>query len=557
MDNIFDVVKRVNKQPFSDFVSQSKYLSAQSNRLSRMSRRGFVFKQYSSLQDSFDEIDEIRKKPNKTQYEKDALKAIEKKRYDSFDSFTNAIEDNNPTFEKSKDIIEDIMLNMSSVVNVGGGLKNDKIKITEDKRGVFDFGLASLGLYRPIEFYSEELYLDILNDKIVSPFKFLDVQDGVVNANLVTKHIVSGVNYFSYTYLNKNYNLERRQKGATKVFNTFPSECVLKSNSDNIVLTYYSDNKTKVFNGSGKARLKYASSNKKSYLIYDKKSDNAKHVDIFMPINLFLRVNDSTRALMFLPAYLIAGALEDYGVQTRISIMRLGADRDVHISASIPIKDYDESTKLAFNKAFNLTSTRTNAEEYMGFFKILAENEGVQATATGDGTRIFQDANYESVSYINDVFTKYKNWAEINKDKPFFNSQVKNSNFQIMLPSIDYNLTNGDLRFKSVLSDLHRIIYTFYFYLDFLSLELMPLQEFLGNIFRRFSEDETFRSVFEVPTETKKIKDLIFDYVRELIKLKYITVSGGEYADSLVQVEEKDKKFEEKINSLKELLNSY
>jgi len=42
-----------------------------------------------------------------------------------------------------------------------------------------------------------------------------------------------------------------------------------------------------------------------------------------------------------------------------------------------------------------------------------------------------------------------------------------------------------------------------------------------------------------------------------LIKLKYITVSGGEYADSLVQVEEKDKKFEEKINSLKELLNSY
>jgi len=557
MDNIFDVVKKVNKQPFSDFVRQSKSLSAQYNKLSSMSSRGFVFKQYSSLQDSFDEIDEIRKKPNKTQYEKDALKAIENKIYDSFDSFTNAIEDNNPTFEKAKDLIENIMLNMSSVVNVGGGLKNDKIKITEDKRGVFDFGLASLGLYRPIEFYSEELYLDILNDKIVSPFKFLDVQDGVVNANLVTKDIVSGVNYFSYTYLNKNYNLERRQKGATKVFNTFPSECVLKPNSDNIVLTYYSDNKTKVFNGSGKARLKYASSNKKSYLIYDKKSDNAKHVDIFMPINLLGGINDSTRALMFLPAYLIAGALEDYGVQTRISIMRLGADRDVHISASIPIKDYDESTKLAFNKAFNLASTTTNANEYMGFFKILAENEGVQATATGDGTTVFDLVDYKNLSYINDVFTKYKNWAEINKDKPFFNSQVKNSNFQIMLPSIDYNLSNGDLSFKSVLSDLHRIIYTFYFYLDFLSLELMPLQEFLGNIFRRFSEDETFRSVFEVPTETKKIKALIFDYVRELIKLKYITVSGGEYADSLVQVEEKDKKFEEKINSLKELLNSY
>ena len=126
-----------------------------------------------------------------------------------------------------------------------------------------------------------------------------------------------------------------------------------------------------------------------------------------------------------------------------------------------------------------------------------------------------------------------------------------------MLPSIAYNLDSGDLTFKSVLGDLHRVIYTFYFYLDFLSLELMPLQEFIGNIFRRFSEDETFRSVFEIPTETKGIKALIFDYVRELIKLKYITVSGGEYADTIEQMDEKDAKFEEKINSLKEILNSY
>jgi len=556
MDNIFDVVKKANKKPFEGFVRESKIESARQNRLSDMSKRGFVFKQYPSLKDSFDEIEELRKKPNKEDYENEALDTIKKKRYASFDSFINAMEDNNPSFEEAKELIENIMLNMSSVVNVGGGLKNDKIKITEDKRGVFDFGLASLGLYRPIEFYSEELYLDILNDKIVSPFKFLDVQDGVVSADLVTKDIVSGVNYFSYTYLNKNYNLERRQKGATKVFNTFPSECVLKANSDNIILTYRSDNKTKVFNGSGNARLKYASSNKKSYLIYDKKSDNVKHVDIFMPINL-LGVNDATRALMFLPAYLIAGALEQYGVQTRISIMRLGSDRSTHISASIPIKDYGESTKIAFNKAFNLSSTTTNAQEYMAFFKILAENEGIQAPSTQDTSVAFSNVNYDNLSYINDVFTKYKNWAEINKDQPFFNSQVKNSNFQIMLPSIAYNLDSGDLTFKSVLGDLHRVIYTFYFYLDFLSLELMPLQEFIGNIFRRFSEDETFRSVFEIPTETKGIKALIFDYVRELIKLKYITVSGGEYADTIEQMEEKDAKFEEKINSLKEILNSY
>jgi hypothetical protein len=243
---------------------------------------------------------------------------------------------------------------------------------------------------------------------------------------MINKKIIGNITTFMFSYLGKNYDCERRQKGATKVFNNFSNECFLKPNSDGILITYYLNNKDKVFNGQGNIKLKYASSNKKSYLIYNKKDDSVKNVDIFMPVN-FLGVSDGCRAIALLPAFLISSTLEEFGIQSRISALRMGSDSKTHITISIPVKDYTESSKEAFNRIFALLSLQSSAGDFFAFHKVISENEGIQAPATTDTASSFDSVNYDEQIYVNDMMQRYKNWSEKNKDQPFFNSKVNPS----------------------------------------------------------------------------------------------------------------------------------
>ena len=42
-------------------------------------------------------------------------------------------------------------------IDMGGSFNKQKLLITDDKRGIFSFSLASKGLYRGVEYYSEEI----------------------------------------------------------------------------------------------------------------------------------------------------------------------------------------------------------------------------------------------------------------------------------------------------------------------------------------------------------------------------------------------------------------
>ena len=232
---------------------------------------------------------------------------------------------------------------------------------------MFDFGLASLGLYRPIEFFSSELLKDIKNG--VQKNQYLNLVDGVVDAKDVIKNTFGGGNIFVYKLGKKSYKCEKRQKGTTNVFNKYFSQCELKPNSDGLIITY-NKNSDKVFNGKGNYKLKYASSNKKSYLIYNKKDDNVKYVDLFMPVN-FIGSTDPAMAMAMLPLYLIAGALEEYGVQTRISAMRIGSDANTLINSSIALKNYEESSTMSFDRIFNILAKQNMSGNYFAFFKIM------------------------------------------------------------------------------------------------------------------------------------------------------------------------------------------
>lgn len=553
LNNFFDIVRQVGKIDFSIYVNQFAQNNQTSNSFNSDFKNGFVFKQFSSFESSFDEIKKIRKIPNDKLkgYERVALSSVSGSDFDNLESTNNYFSSVTSRFNTIKSLSKTIINNLKELVNLGGIYKNDKLVVTADDRGVFDFSLASLGLYRPIEFYSEELKQDIEKGILENPFIYLKTENGVVLNDKVIKVKIGLDNGFKFFINQKEYDCERRQKGATKVLNNFSDKCFLKQTNQGIFVTYSFENINKVFNGEGKIRLKYASSNKKSYLIYDKKDDNVKYVDIFVPINYI--AGKQAPALNLIPAYLVAVALEGFGIETRISAMRIGTDRQTTISVSIPVKNYTESTQESFDRTFNLLGRKDVAKNYFKFFKIIAENEGIQANATGDTDSAFDDINYYRQDYVINMMQRYKNWAKENKDKSFINTKVSNPNFQFGMVQKD-NRLDEDL--SGFLSEFHIIMYQFYYYMDFLAIEFREIDEMVSEIYSRFTENEIFKDVFSIPDSKQARKDLIRKYINTMLIEKYQVVEGGKYADSEIDKKEKEDKFSQKIFKLSDSLNN-
>tara|TARA_R110000765_G_scaffold423380_2_gene532167 strand:+ start:358 stop:2028 length:1671 start_codon:yes stop_codon:yes gene_type:complete len=553
LNNFFDIVRQVGKMDFSIYVNQFAQNTQTSNSFNSDFKNGFVFKQFASFESSFDEIKKIRKIPNDKikGYERVALSSVSGSDFDTLESTNNYFSSVNSRFSTIKSLSKTIINNLKELVNLGGIYKNDKLVVTADDRGVFDFSLASLGLYRPIEFYSEELKQDIEKGILENPFIYLKTENGVVLNDKVIKVKTGLNNGFKFFINQKEYDCERRQKGATKVLNNFSDKCFLKQTNQGIFVTYSFENINKVFNGEGKIRLKYASSNKKSYLIYDKKDDNVKYVDIFVPVNYI--AGKQAPALNLIPAYLVAVALEGFGIETRISAMRIGTDRETTISVSIPVKNYTESTQESFDRTFNLLGRKDVANNYFKFFKIIAENEGIQADATGDTDSAFDNINYYRQDYVINMMQRYKNWAKENKDKSFINTKVSNPNFQFGMVQKD-NRLDEDL--SGFLSEFHIIMYQFYYYMDFLAIEFREIDEMVSEIYSRFTENEIFKDVFSIPDSKQARKDLIRKYINTMLIEKYQVVEGGKYADSEIDKKEKEDKFSQKIFKLSDSLNN-
>lgn len=555
-ENIFDIVKRAKSKDFTVELRNWKndaYTFA--SLYQDQYKNGMIFKQFESIEDSFKTIEEQRKKLNKKQATEQALLYVDGSDFKDSETFIKELNKEDKTNIETKEISKNILENIKSFIQLGGLYANDRLIVTQDKRGMFDFGLASLGLYRPIEFYSEKLAEEIKNGVTVN--KFLNFEDGIVDANEVIKNSFGEKSIFVYKQDGKSYQCVKRQKGTTSVYNKFSDECELKPNKDGLYITYYK-NSDKVFNGKNKTKLKYASSNKKSYLIYNKKEDNVKYVDLFMPINFLSGTENSTRAMSLLPLYLIAGALEEFGVQVRISALRVGANSKTTTAISIPVKEYNQSTTESFDRVFNMLGKKNIANTFFAFFKIYESNTGIQAKPTKNISSAFNDVGYWNAGYMNDMMQRYKNWSKENESNSFINSKVSNPNFQFAVPTVqDLPSQSGKVVDSDMIfANIHRTFFMFYYYMDFLAIEMIPMQSFVKAIDKRFTDDESFKSLFEVPSTTKDKKELMLDYVTTILKEKYAPVNGGFYEDSSEQTEKKNKDFESKIYNLKESVNS-
>lgn len=570
LTNFFELLSQSPKVRFEDILRDWNYNADDPSQQAQVTRdfSAMIFKQYKSFENAFEEIEKVRRDPNALTTSQvsvaQSLAFVDDPQYASLDSITALFNQTRPEFNASKDVALSVASATKSLINLSGSFKKEKIIITSDERGIFDFSLASRGLYRPLEFYSSEFAIsggdDFINrgtPKGVIPPEFVDREENAFGY------------YYTYTDKQKRkFSCERRQVGTTDVFDFFKGKCILKQNEEGITIPYDIKNQDKVFNGEGEHKLKYATSNKKVYLLFDRKEESTKYVDFFIPVN-YLMVQDGNRIANALVPILVSLSLEEFGIKTRISAVRNGIDENVYTAVSIPLKTYEEKTLDKVDFLLNLLGQAGVAGSFFAFFKTYNSNEGqVQPDGnvafTRDNSAAFSDVFYYKRIAMLDLFSRYKNWIEVNKGQDFVETKVKDSNFQVFtfqavsqgsdLPFFRADLSSDAQGF---IENMPYVIYMYFFYIDYLSIQYLSMDKFVNILFKRFEEDENFTKIFTIDKSRDALRQTITSYVTGLLYYRYYSTTTNAYADSQEQKDKKMEDFDKKIDELDDVLNNY
>ena len=236
---------------------------------------------------------------------------------------------NTTVYEKPDDLSNYLnkFENVMASIDMGGAFKKSKLKITDDKRGIFDFGLASKGLQRSREYYSLELANESPSEFPNNAFSGL-VPEGLVRAVSIGQ---SKQFWYDSPITKKNYLLELRQQGTTDILNKNPNTILKTTNGI-------------IHPETHEQGLKYVTTNKKSYVMFEKKGGKAKMVELYIPLHAAISLSH------VMPLLLVAKFLKMYGIMTRISTIRLyselnrdmGASKNLFVAGAYSIKDYGE-----------------------------------------------------------------------------------------------------------------------------------------------------------------------------------------------------------------------
>jgi hypothetical protein len=245
---------------------------------------------------------------------------------DDFQGSTDANLLNNPTQITEylyQDVLDRELDNLASItqnLKLGAGAKKTKLEFTEQPTGIFNFGMASKGLYRKREFFCIKLNL-------------------VVDENLV----VNNNGLFFYPTNGELALCELRQEGTTEMLLKNPNAKVLTA-ADGMIYTdpiRFDD-----------VSLKFATSTKKVYL---KKSEiknvtgggNEKYIDVYVTPTAAWNIEKENIIFAALPSILLVQILEKAGFKVRVNKMIAALLQDTINNAGVifytyPIKDYGE-----------------------------------------------------------------------------------------------------------------------------------------------------------------------------------------------------------------------
>jgi len=341
--------------------------------------------------------------------------------------------------------LKKVLFNFGLKFQLGGSKDKSRIITTDKPQGIFDFSLASKGLYRVPEYYSEKLAEE-------KPDRFIEygTLSGVVPPNFVQQRMILGIRQFYFKDEdNKEYVCQQYQKGTIAI-------------KDNV---------------KG-AKLQFATNTKKVYLKFKRQGGKVNYVEIYS-LFYFTSVNGADGyAMRHLPAIITCQYLESLGIKCRFYPTRFVVfsnqftvrKEDLLTSATLPLWNYSEDNKL--NQRFDYLCVQPFlAKEYGEEFDpaiALAISQQGSSSVYKFGIQNAQRHDLEADSYPtggnpdwNELdyrigFERYKNKYQEYIEAGIFKGKEVRPEAQILFHSMSIKYYQDDL--KSVASASYNII---------------------------------------------------------------------------------------------------
>jgi len=237
------------------------------------------------------------------------------------------------------DSIIDNVKDLFSTISLGGAFEKDRFIATAMPIGIFDFSLASQGLYKPQEYYSPEL------DKLIDPNSVRKIQE---DPTIFVYYGKEGFNFKAYVLVQQQegtFCMDKKDKYIKKLL----SEGTEIKLAKKIAKKQFPN-----------CRLVFRTTTRKVYLtrsinnLAEDEAGGEKYVDIVAPIGGLS--NQTPRSLMYsvMPSLLLVYFLNNAGIKTRVLGANLTRGGDYRTMEAFVIKDYDEN--LDFNRVAILTA---------------------------------------------------------------------------------------------------------------------------------------------------------------------------------------------------------
>ena len=439
---------------------------------------------------------EIINNPSFYGYDPNSSKTLEEQfSYDEIKIFSDL-----PLLQDALNSFSDIRKNL----DLGGDFDSARMKFTSLPKGVFNFGIASKGLFRKVEYYDE-------------------TNDIIVDNNLVLESEINNTPY--YNVKGNRVYLRKQQKGTTLV-EKYCKDVKVKYSEENKLHLPYKDGK--IYNGCGfevdkakdiYAKLKYATTTKKVYMYREKLGGGiSPFVDLYIVTGGLAGINTENMLAKNLPTFIVADILEKAGVKVRIYGVR-GYDSSGNKLVFLPyaLKEYGET--LDFGNLASFTSDirffRVNLWRSLATVRRMAEkakNPNSTNYLYGYGNTLYGFKNGQRDD-LYDAFQMYKNWVFNQKGSVKNTTKINDKGLMILggLRDLDSSdrLTgvNKAQTFQKIKEEVYRI-------LDYVGMLLTNNpSKFIQNIYIREKEDPKYTN------PKQEIKKYLSSLIRDNLQI--------------------------------------
>lgn len=276
-------------------------------------------------------------------------------------------------------------------------------------------------------------------------------------------------------------------------------------------------------------QLEFATTTKKSYVMFRKKGGKAKMVELYVGVGGLGGLSYEGMLARALPLFLCARYFESVGIRTRISAARMyNEDYTKVFCATYTIKDYGQD--LNFNYlGINVSDPRWFRWNLWKYMSALSETDKIKEETDGYGRTIYGD------NELYETFNRYKNW--------YFEEMQEGK--QPILP-VDRNLMIvGGLNDPSddSLTDEQAIKDEFYRILDIVDFQFNKPEKASERIYKRLKEENSRRSVGDIKR-----------YIQNIAAQANSFPEAGEYATPPEVQDVLEKKYDEILDGMNKFL---